>query len=201
MIRIAMAGAQDTGKTTTARMLSGKLSSRGILTHYVQEFARGYIPKAGEVTSLAEELFLVEQQLKLEREAPDKMQVMITDSPVFLAFVYSTLMVNFRCLNKKDIVMLDRVYDKVLDHGGYDMIFLCPVKWAPTDDGVRPDTLRSLNGTIAERIDAFIHLHGLQAHILASEHQSKHDIFNDYTDFSEQTILAILRGMNDTKRQ
>jgi len=196
MLKVALAGAQDTGKTTVARMLSGRLSSRGILTHYVQEFARGYIPKAGEITSLAEELFLVEQQLKLERETPAGMAVMITDSPVFLAFVYSILMVNFRQLHKKDIIMLDRVYDKVLDHGGYDMIFLLPVRCEPADDGVRPESLRRKNGDIAARVGAFITLHGLVAQKLTTVLQNKSKAFNAYTDSAEQTILAILRGLD-----
>jgi hypothetical protein len=141
----------------------------------------------------------VEQQLKLERETPDKMDLMITDSPVFLAFVYSTLMVNFRRLDKKDIIMLDRIYDKVLDHGGYDMVFLLPVLWQPADDGVRPEGLRSQNGTIDLRIQSFISLHGIQAQNLVSAQPGKREILNEYADFAEDMVLAIMRGANASK--
>ena len=192
MIKVALAGAQDTGKTTIARMLSGRLSSRGILTHYVQEFAREYIPKAGSIESLAEELFLVEQQIKKERETPSAMQVMVTDSPVFLAYAYSTLMVDLRTIDKKSVMMMGRIYDKVLDHGGYDLVLLLPVNWEPADDGVRPEELRRLNSDIAARIGAFLTLHGVQCQRVLSQHKDKQAVMNDYTGMAERAVLQLL---------
>lgn len=200
MIKVALAGAQDTGKTTVARMLSGRLSSRGILTHYVQEFAREYIPKAGSITSLAEELFLIEQQIKKERETPEAMKVMITDSPVFLAYVYSTLMATgLRKLDKKSIIMLGRVYDKVLDQGGYDLVFLLPVKWMPADDGVRPLELRRQNADIDLRIRSFLQLHGVLTVSPRPSTGDKRDILNAYTDEAERLVLNQLEAEHDTK--
>ncbi len=199
MIKVALAGAQDTGKTTVARMLSGRLSSRGILTHYVQEFAREYIPKAGSITSLAEELFLIEQQIKKERETPDKMQVMVTDSPVFLAYVYSTLMVDLRSIDKKSVMMLGRIYDKVLDHGGYDLVTVLPVKWGVTDDGVRPEALRVQNGDIDLRIRSFLQLHGVPTTMARSAHTDKQPAMNHYTDIIEGAVLQMLEARHDTK--
>jgi nicotinamide riboside kinase len=192
MIKVALAGAQDTGKTTVARMMSGNLSSRGILTHYVQEFARDYIPKAGSIDSLAEELFLLEQQAKREKETPGKMQVMITDSPVFLAYIYSTLMVDLRRISKKDVMMLGRIYDKVLDHGGYDLVILLPIKWAAADDGVRPEALRRVNEGIAARIGAFITLHGIVAQKLTTESAVRHAALSDYARQAEALVMSMM---------
>ncbi len=192
MYKVALAGAQDTGKTTVARMLSGRLASRGIFTHYVQEFARDYIPKAGSIDSLAEELLLIEQQTKREREAPVSTAVMVTDSPVFLAYVYSTMMVDTRRLTKKDIIMLGRVYDKVLDHGGYDLVLMLPVVWQPADDGVRPEELRRKNGVIDLRIESFIHLHGVEVQNLTTTHHDRHEVLNDYTNLAEEIVMSFL---------
>lgn len=199
MIKIALAGAQDTGKTTVARMLSGRLSSRGILTHYVQEFAREYIPKAGSIESLAEELFLIEQQIKKERETPGKMQVMVTDSPVFLAYVYSTLMVDLRTIDKKAVMMLGRIYDKVLDHGGYDLVAVLPVKWGVTDDGVRPQDLMARNGDIDLRIKSFLQLHGVLTIAARSAHTDKQRVMNHYTDIIENHVLQLVEARHDSK--
>ena len=50
-----------------------------------------------------------------------------------------------RLLICADNAMLGRIYDKVLDHGGYDMVFFLPAKWLPAEDGVRPEVLRHKN--------------------------------------------------------
>lgn len=156
-----MAGAQDTGKTTLARMLTGELSARGVMTHYVTEFARDYIPKAGNVVTMAEELFLIEQQLKRERETPAEMQVMVTDSPVYLCYAYSTLLAKLGRMDKKDIIMLGRIYDKVLDAPAYDLTVLLPLVWTAKADGVRPKEMLALNGEVDRRIRSFLDLHGV----------------------------------------
>jgi nicotinamide riboside kinase len=194
MLKVGISGAQDTGKTTVSRMLSGRLSSKGILTHYVSEYARDYLPKAGMVTSLAEQLFMTSQQVKREDETPKAMQVMVTDSPVFLGMVYSLLMSDTRKLDKKSIIMLDRIYDKVLDHGGYDIVILLPILWEPQDDGVRPAELRALNESIGARIDAYLTLHGMQVHRFDGQHiQDRASVMNYHTDMAEKIIIDALR--------
>lgn len=196
MLKVAMAGAQDTGKTTVSRMLSGKLSSKGILTHYVSEYARDYLPKAGMVTSLAEQLFMTSQQIKREAETPKSMQVMVTDSPVFLGMVYSLLMTDVNRLDKKAIIMLDRVYDKVLDHGGYDIVILLPILWEPQDDGVRPAELRALNESIGSRIDAYLTLHGITVHRFDGQHiQDRASVMNYHTDMAEKIVIDMLTAL------
>ncbi len=198
MLKVALAGAQDTGKTTVAKMLSGELTNRGIKAYYVQEFARDYIPNAGSIDSLAEELYLIEQQVNRELMAtPAGVQVMLTDSPVFLAYVYSTLMVDAGKLGKKDAYVLSRIYEKVLGHGGYDLVFLLPVLWQPADDGVRPAKLRNINGMIDLRIRAFLDLHGVDTVAMRSAQDSRKAIFNHYTEIAIQSVLyAMSKQLN-----
>lgn len=180
MIKIAMAGAQDTGKTTVARMLSGRLAEQGLLTHYVQEFARDYIPKAGMPTNLVEELFLIEQQIKREDETPESMEFMVTDSPVFLAYIYALLMVPPGPMVKKDIIMLGRIYDKLLDHGGYDYVFCLGIGWEAASDGVRPQELLEKNQEIDSLIRSYLDLHRIPHVRLTSLGCERQHVLRDY---------------------
>jgi nicotinamide riboside kinase len=95
MLRVGICGVPGSGKTSLSRALA--VACRGVdqLKHVelVNEYARRYISKHGQIESIFEQYRILEKQLEWEDSVcNDKLDIMITDSPIF--WVSSTV-VNF----------------------------------------------------------------------------------------------------------
>lgn len=90
MLKIGISGVPSSGKTTLARAIIAEYKTI-YHTHVelVNEYARRYIAKYGEVTSILEQYRILKKQLEWEDSiVNDKLDLFITDSPVFIGFMY-----------------------------------------------------------------------------------------------------------------
>ena len=141
MIRIGFTGVPGSGKTSTARALVSRLRTIEVFksVELVQEYARRYISKHGIPEQIWEQYRITCKQIEWEDSVSnDKLDILITDSPIFLGFMYATEM------NKptsKDIMVYNDVFNLMtrLNYPvpRYDLIFHLPPSITPVDDGIR----------------------------------------------------------------
>ncbi|TRZ48828.1 MAG: hypothetical protein D4S01_09725 [Dehalococcoidia bacterium] len=143
MIRIGFVGVPGSGKTSTARGLAAfcrgddKLKS----VELVHEYARRYIAKYGTIDTVQDQYRVLQKQLDWEDSIPKgSTDIMITDSPVHLGFLY---VMELRKCTHKDTVFVNDIFKKMNTLNvppRYDIIFYLPPRLKPVQDGVR-DTL------------------------------------------------------------
>jgi nicotinamide riboside kinase len=159
MKRIAMAGAQDTGKTTIAKELSSRFKTRGYITDYIEESARLYISRWGEpIDSVSSQLFILDKQIEREAYISPKCELSFTDSPLFLSVAYS-LLAKPKMISQKERDIYISAYEKILKYGNYDYVFFLTPFREPIDDGIRSKDLISKNSTIDKMIRSYLDLH------------------------------------------
>lgn len=158
MLRVAFAGAQDTGKTTLAKELSSIYRRKNYLTEYVEECARTYQSKWKEpMASLSDQLFILDKQMEREQSIAPKADIVFFDSPIFLSYIYTNLNYQLTSTVKNRDILL-HVYEKSLQVK-YDLVFYLSPFRQPTPDGVRPESLIKLNSDIDKMIIGFLDLH------------------------------------------
>lgn len=145
IITIGFSGVPGTGKSSLARAMSGILRYQEWSKNLdlVSEYARRYIAKYGKVNSVGDQYRLLEKQLDWESSiCNDKLDIMITDSPIFLGMLYSWELRNPNDL--KDTITINDIYKKMNKVNcpiRYDIIFHIPPIVKPVDDGIR-DTIQ-----------------------------------------------------------
>ena len=139
MKRIGFSGLPGVGKTSIARAVSAKLSSK-YSVELISEYARSYINEHQYPKHLWEQIIIFEKQLEWETKISDKTDIMITDSPIFLGFVYS---LQFERISMKDDMLLNNLFAKMLSINRpirYDLIIhIKDSKDEITKDGIRPE--------------------------------------------------------------
>jgi len=143
MIKIGIVGVPGSGKTTLSRSIAAACRGTEGLSHVelVQEYARRYISKHGKIESIFEQYRILEKQLEWEESVcNEKLDIMITDSPIFLGFIYCCEMSKN---DSKEVMFFNDIFKKMVKlnypKSRYDIIFhLCP-DIQPVDDGIRPD--------------------------------------------------------------
>jgi len=140
-IKIGITGVPGSGKTTLARALASKCRGINKLKNVelVSEYARRYISKHGEISSILEQYRILEKQIEWEDSVcNDKLDIMITDSPIFLGFNYCTELPKS---NSKEIMFFNDIFKKMVKMNyptpRYDIIFHLGTSLKPIDDGVR----------------------------------------------------------------
>lgn len=141
MIRIGIIGVPGAGKTSLARRVTSSCRRIPELKkiELVSEYARRYISKHGSVDEIWEQYRIMEKQIEWEDSIPEaSTDILITDSPVHLGFLYSSELVTN---DSKDIMVYNDIFKKLtkLNEGEprYDIIFHLPPVVEPVDDGVR----------------------------------------------------------------
>jgi len=141
IITIGFSGVPGTGKTSLARVLAGILryDEEFKNVELVSEYARRYIAKYGKVSSVYDQYRLLEKQIEWENSiCNDKLEYMITDSPIFLGMLYTWELKDPN--NLKDIITTNDIFkkmNKINCPQRYDIIFHIPPKVKPVDDGIR----------------------------------------------------------------
>lgn len=129
MLKIGFAGIPGTGKTTQARALSEAMASTGNYTkiELVKEYARDYISKHGSIEEIWEEYRIFDKQLDWEETIiKTGADVLITDSPLPLIFLYASL---FHTPHAKSNMVLQDIFKSELKANTptrYDIIFYLP---------------------------------------------------------------------------
>jgi nicotinamide riboside kinase len=147
MIRAGVIGAPGAGKTSLCRSVTGACRREEKLKRIelVSEYARRYISKHGPVDEIWEQYRIMEKQIEWEDSIPPKKtDLLLTDSPVHLGFLYACDVTTNR---PKDIMVYNDIFKKLskLNEGKprYDVIFHLPPKIMAVDDGVRaPEHLK-----------------------------------------------------------
>lgn len=137
---VGITGVPGAGKTTFSRALSTELRVQGVFrtVEYIDEYARSYIAKYGMINELWEQIRIFNKQLQQERRFHSSCEALISDSPVFLGFMYSTYL--RREGSQKDAMLLSDLFNemsKLNVQPHYDVILHLPPVLKPTPDGVR----------------------------------------------------------------
>lgn len=158
MLKIGFSGLPSTGKTTLCQAVNLELKKTDDLNRVelVSEYARSYIRKYGPPEHISEEYRLVDIQREWEDLIdPTKLDVMLADSPIQLAFLYAVE------LNKgtpKDQMMITDIFKKISSmtaSSPYDIVFHLPQDSIPVViDDVRHECVK--DPTWRAESDAFV---------------------------------------------
>jgi hypothetical protein len=141
MFRVGFVGIPGTGKSYTARAFSSvfKYDGKYLITEVIAEYARSYLAKYGPLETIWEQYKILDKQLEKEERLSPRTELLITDSPLQLAFQYS---LDLRRPNSaKDSMVLDDIFHKISSLNTpprYDIIFHLPPVIEVVADGVRP---------------------------------------------------------------
>lgn len=122
MIRIGLLGGPGCGKSTQAAHLFATLRAEGKIIEQVQELAReainrNLLPHDGGWP----QLFLHDEQRKREDSLPPEVQVLVTDSPLLLGYVYALQYAKL----PQDRLLLQVMYERFLEAlERYSFLFL-----------------------------------------------------------------------------
>lgn len=130
---IGILGAPSTGKTTIARSVAAAVAAKTKKkVEYTDEFATEFIGRfkdhltggGGGFPSPEDQYLIMQRQLR--KEIDRKAEILITDSPFFLSWVYAQR--SYNPANPKEVFFLSEIYSIVLENiNRYDHIFLCPI--------------------------------------------------------------------------
>ena len=141
MYRIGIIGVPGAGKTSLCRAVTSACRRLEGLKRIelVSEYARRYISKHGPCEDIWEQYRIMEKQIEWEDSVPeDSTDIMITDSPVHLGFLYASELLTNR---PKDIMVYNDIFKKLTKlnetQPRYDVIFRLPPIIEPVEDGVR----------------------------------------------------------------
>ena len=133
---IGICGAPSSGKTTTAHLLRHKLSGRGFSREVVREYARHFIERYGQITTILEQWHVYDGQTKWEAQAASNYDLVISDSPRFLPYIYSLNFFDHR--DPKCVAAALRLYELgVSSLRDYARLYLLQPPSSVEQDGVR----------------------------------------------------------------
>ncbi len=182
MIRIGIAGAPGSGKTTLSRSLTNELHIKfGKDAQYVSEFARDHINwvkmKNSDIytPNLTDQILFFDKQLERETLLPPSVEFVITDSPIFLSLIYTLIQCDLT--NPQERAFYFHMYDKLIDvifnhWTDYDHIFLLDNSKDYRQDGTRIQT-EDDREDIGKRIQGFLDMHGIQYTALPADNDER----------------------------
>ncbi len=134
---IGIIGPPSAGKTTMSHFLRYAIDgSREVCS----EYARHWIEKTERPPqTVFEQLIIHDGQIKWENQKLKSYDIVLSDSPVFLSFVYGSMLADKE--NKADQYVLSRLYELAImeDAKRYDVLYLLPPR-SIEKDGIRIQT-------------------------------------------------------------
>jgi nicotinamide riboside kinase len=136
-LAIGFCGAPSSNKTTLSHLLRWQLAQKTKLSRELpREYARHYMEKYGAIESIHQQLLIYDGQTKSEKQITDNYNIMITDSPRFLSYVYAKRFLHYK--DPHNVASLVRLYElAVLSLSDYDIIYILPPPVDIEMDGIR----------------------------------------------------------------
>ena len=184
--KIGICGAPSSGKTETAKALSHLLNTRlHANSFHVLEYATSFIQKYDRHPDAMDQFMLWYSQRAREENAESKANIVISDCPTFLSYVYM-LFHNRGQMDARFRIHLAKLYKRVLeDIEGYSRV-VCLRPRHLVENNIRFHSVGEIHD-IAERIYAFLQWHGIP-HIVAEQGDARR-------------ILGSLFYMNETGKE
>lgn len=138
MKRIGISGIPSSGKTSLARSLASACGKKYRHIELISEYARQYKSKHKSIDTIWEQIKITDTQIEWEDNVASKTDLIITDSPIYLGFLYAIDLVNFE--NTKDIIAYNDLFKRLSQLSNrYDFVaHLNPVLQS-VEDGVRDE--------------------------------------------------------------
>lgn len=184
--KIGICGAPSCGKTETAKELSHLLNTHLCANSFhVLEYATSFIQKYDRHPDSMDQFMLWYSQRAREENAASKANIIVSDCPTFLSYIY--MMFHHRGqMDARFRIHLAKLYKRVLeDIEGYSrIIYLRPRHLV--ENNIRFHSIGETH-EIAERIHAFLRWHDIP-HIVANQGDARR-------------ILSNLFYMNETGKE
>lgn len=173
-IVINFTGGPGAGKSFMATRLVSNLKERGISCEYVPEFAKDLVWE-GRTSELSDQLYVLANQAHNIKRLNDKVNVIITDSPIILSMYYNEFN---KCFNSEDF---NRI---VLDtYKNYDNIVYFVERNHPYEQEGRYQTEEE-SELVSKRIKEILDSNNIKYRTITSSGQSAEEI----TDFIEKFL-------------
>lgn len=176
-LRIAIVGAESTGKTVLARALAERIAAlSGLRCTWVGEWLRDWCVREGRTPRLDEQAAIAEQQHRLIDAAAAAHEVVVCDTTALMTTVYS------------DIVFGDRSLDDwaLAQHRRCDLTLLTALDIAWVADGLQRDGPQ-VRGPVDSRVRALLIGHGLPWSLVAGRGEARVEAALD-------AVAPLLRG-------
>lgn len=119
-IKIGLVGAPGSGKTELARGVMHKINSPR--KEYIHEYARDFITEFRVAPTLQDQYLITNKQFNAEASCPA--DILISDSPAFLGYIYAKLIADIR--DQKHRLYLNELHALAMHNlASYDIIVLC----------------------------------------------------------------------------
>lgn len=158
--KIAICGAPSSGKTSTAQWITNKINTEfGGKAFCPTEYATSFIQKYDRIPNIHDQYMIWECQNTREANVLDKCDMVISDSPTFLSYVYGLLTSKDININDKHI-LLSKLYKRSLEGlCNYEQIFFLNLL-EYKENGIRYNT-KGEAIEISEMISNFLRQHGV----------------------------------------
>jgi nicotinamide riboside kinase len=176
--RIGVCGGPSSGKTETAKWLSNLINTKySGSTIYCSEFATDFIASQNRIPLLEDQFIIFNEQRNRELSLLEKNNIIISDSPSFMAYIYARLYADKSTINSSSLRFnLSKLYEYVLqDLESYTDIVLMQPR-SIVNNGIRYNSEEEAN-KIFDLIKEFLEQHKINYY----EHNinTKHNIIND----------------------
>ena len=132
IVKIGIFGSPSTGKSTLAEDLAYELRKKHQNVILSKEYARDFITKNGLHRNAQFQTTFFNEQTKRDQL---NSEVLISDSPNFLALIYAYEMANFRDSQDRDF--LTSLFNSVMANQIYDYLFYLPKTQSMVKDAIR----------------------------------------------------------------
>lgn len=163
--KIGICGAPSSGKTETAKALSHLLNTQfQANSFHVTEYATSFIQKYNRHPNIMDQFMIWYSQRAREENATSKANIVISDSPTFLAYIYM-IYHNKKQMDTQFRIHLTKLYKRILeDINSYNHIIYLQPKGV-TQNNIRFQDVKEIPD-IAKRIYTFLQEHNIP-HIIA----------------------------------
>jgi nicotinamide riboside kinase len=157
-MKIGVIGSFSSGKSTAAAKAYAILKEQHIDVALVTEFTRDIFGTGWNCESISDEFFIYYEQKRREDYSAELYDVMITDSPVLLPYVYGLM---FSTRSHHDNIVIKKLYETFVDNlNRYDCLIFIERDHPYVNDGIRKGSEECAE-EIAMRIKSMLHQHNV----------------------------------------